>query len=56
MEGENFRASIDKSRKLVKRKLCQEIGFIIRKRQINQITKKSVRMGFGSPIFVKYAK
>jgi len=56
MAGENFRASIEKSRKLIKRKLCQEIDFIIRKRQIHQITKRSIRMGFGSPIFVKYAK
>ena len=56
MTGKKFRASIDKSRKLVKRKLCQEIALVIRKRQMYQITKKSIKMGFGSPIFVRYAK
>jgi hypothetical protein len=56
MTGKNFRASIEKSRKLVKRKLCKEIEFIIRKRQMYQITKRSIRMGFEPPIFVKYAK
>jgi len=56
MTGKYFRASIEKSRKLVKRKLCQEIALVIKKRQMYQITKRSIRMGFGSPIFVKYAK
>jgi len=44
MTGENFRASIEKSLKLVKRKICQEIGFVIRKRQMHQLTKRSIRM------------
>jgi len=56
MTGKNFRASIEKSRMVLKRKIFQEIGAVIRKRQMHQLTKRSIRMGFGSPIFVKYAK